>query len=154
MQDTARYVKTEKGATEISKRRNNLKGRVRTMLILIDPAKNASELRRQAVQLGLGADVLEQLLHEGYIEPVGAAAQPHDISTDELMRFREAKAFMNETVVDALGIRAFGFTLRLERCATRPDLAAMVPEYEKLIAKKRERGEASLLVARMRELLA
>ena len=155
MQDNARYAKTEKGAAEISKRRNNLRGRARTMLILVDPSKGAAELRRQAVALGVGADVLEHLVHEGYIAPVGAASvQPRDVTTDELMRFRNAKAFMNETAVDALGIRAFPFTMRLERCSTRPELAALSAEYEKVIGKKHDGAEVTLLFARLRELLA
>jgi hypothetical protein len=36
---------------------------------------------------------------------------------------------MNDTIVDTLGIRAFGSTLRLERCATRADLVALLPDY-------------------------
>src|SRR4029079_4410772 len=45
MADTTRYTKTEQGAIEISSRRKNLRGRERTMLILIDPSKTADELR-------------------------------------------------------------------------------------------------------------
>ena len=37
MADTTRYAKTEVGAAEISKRRKNLRGRMRTMLLLTDP---------------------------------------------------------------------------------------------------------------------
>ena len=59
MADAARYAKTEKGAEEISKRRKNLDRRMRTMLILVDPAKSAAELATQAVQLGVPPDFLQ-----------------------------------------------------------------------------------------------
>ena len=44
---------------------------------------------------------------------------------DQVAHFRVAKAFMNETIVDALGIRAFMFTLKLEKCATGADLVLL-----------------------------
>jgi hypothetical protein len=83
-----------------------------------------------------------------------SAAPSGPISDDELARFRAAKSFMNETVVNALGFRAFMFTLRLERCATRPELAQLLPDYEKALRKGAGAAEAQVLVQRMRELLA
>jgi hypothetical protein len=76
------------------------------------------------------------------------------VTKDELARFRAAKAFINETVVDALGVRAFMFTLKLERCSTLADLVEMLPDYAKAIAKGRGEAEARLLVDRAAELLA
>jgi hypothetical protein len=76
------------------------------------------------------------------------------VSRDELARFRAAKSFINETVVDALGVRAFLFTLKLERCSTRDDLAALLPDYAKAIRKFRGEAETRLLVDRANELLS
>ena len=154
-----RYVKTEKGATEISKRRNNLRGRLRTMLILMDATKSAEDLRRQAERIGAPADFLEVLERDGYIAPLGragvpAAAPPLAVAADEFSRFRAAKSFMNESIVDALGIRAFTFTLRLERCATRADLAELIPDYAKGLRKSLDEVETRVLVDRAQELLA
>jgi hypothetical protein len=156
-----RYTKTEKGAEEISKRRKNLPQRMRTMLILVDPSKTAAELATQAAQLGVPADFLQTLMSEGFIAPVGAAgaaapgagAHGGDGSGDELARFRKAQAFMNETIVNALGIRAFMFTLKLEHCSTRADLTAVVPDYVKALRKGTDDTEARVLVDRLRELL-
>jgi hypothetical protein len=72
---------------------------------------------------------------------------------DEVGRFRIAKAFMNDTIVDALGIRAFMFTLRLERCATRDDLKTLLPDYARSLMKKLPRPDASVLIERTGELL-
>lgn len=171
--EALRYTKTSKGADEIGQRRNNLRGKMRTMLILVDPAKTADQLREQAVKIGVDPGFLDAMLRDGYITPVGApslsvvggtthvlpraqapaASAPSPASQDEFGRFREAKAFMNETIVDALGIRAFMFTLKLERCSTRPELVQLVPDYAKGIRKASSPEEAHALTERMNELL-
>src|SRR5438874_1535141 len=113
MLQAVRYAKTATGVEEITARRNNLRGKLRTMLILIDPAKSADELREQGARIGAPADFLDTLLADGYIAPVAnrvaATSQAISevsvpVSSDELARFRDAKSFMNETVVSALGI--------------------------------------------------
>jgi hypothetical protein len=162
---TTHYAKTDKGLEEIRSRGKSLRGRLRTMLILIDPAKTDAELRASAAQIGVEPDFLETLLRDGYVapvggpEPAGAEAAGTDppqrvVTRDELARFRAAKAFINETIVDALGVRAFLFTLKLERCSTRADLTALLPDYEKAIRKFRGEAETQLLVERAHELLA
>lgn len=153
------YTKTEKGMDEIGQRRNNLRGKMRTMLILVDPAKPAEALLDQGVRIGVAPDFLDTLLREGYVAPVSTApvaieAAGNDVPEDELARFRRAKSFMNETVVTALGIRAFMFTLRLERCVTRVDLGELLPDYQKALRKVATELEARALEDRMRELLA
>jgi hypothetical protein len=114
--------------------------------------------------MGGPPDALAKLAAEGYIAEVGGqgaapAAAPATPATsaaathDELASFRIAKAFMNDTIVDSLGIRAFVFTMRLERCATRGDLIALLPDYTEALAKKLDRNAALALVERTRELL-
>jgi len=61
---------------------------------------------------------------------------------------------MNETIVDARGIRAFGFTLKLERCSTLADLAALMPEYTEGLLKSVDREVVRAMVDRARELVA
>jgi hypothetical protein len=146
------------GVAEISKRRKNLRGRMRTMLILTDPSRTVEELRAQAVQLGVPDDFLETLVRDGYLAPV-AGSEPvesvaHAVSDRELARFRRVQAFIQETIVDAMGVRAFMFTLKLERCVTRTELEALLPEYEKAIGKFRDEAQTRLLVARAKDLLA
>ena len=158
MADTTRYAKTEVGAAEISKRRKNLRGRMRTMLILTDPSRTVEELRAQAAQLGVADDFLDTLVREGYLARV-AGSEPAEpamqaVSDRELARFRRAQAFIQETIVDAMGVRAFMFTLKLERCVTRAELEALLPEYEKAIGKFRDEAQTRLLVGRAKELLA
>jgi hypothetical protein len=157
------FNRTSKGHGEITGGRKTLKGKLRTVLFLIDPGKDAAAIRQQVEFIGGPPDALEQLVAQGYIEEIGgagagAATGPSTTSTaavdSELANFRVAKAFMNDTIVDALGIRAFGFTLRLERCATRADLAALLSDYAEALLKKLDRPAAQALVLRTRELLA
>ncbi len=233
MIETVRYAKTEKGVDEIMARRNNLRGKLRTMLILTDPSKSVDALREQGARVGVQPDFLESLAAEGYIAPVGGGAValapapaassgsgapirangdasthagmslngtvpggnasvplngnasrtngsapvngsvPTDghapangnailgdvasaptVTVDELSRFRAAKSFMNETVVSALGLRAFVFTLRLERCSTRADLGQLMPDYEKALRKVAPEPEARVMAERLRGMLA
>jgi hypothetical protein len=160
MAGTTRFAKTDKGLEEIRFRGKNLRGRLRTMLILIDPSKTENDLRASAVRIGVEPDFLETLLRDGFVAPVaesetGPAYQaPRVVTRAERARFRAAKSFINETIVDALGVRAFLFTLKLERCSTRADLAALLPDYEKAIRKFRGEAETKLLVERANELLS
>ena len=153
-----RFARTEKGHGEIVEGRRNLRGKVRTLLFLIDPAKSAEQIEQQAEQIGATYEQLAQLITDGYVVELGTATPANDASAgvseiDQAGRFRIAKAFMNDTIVDALGIRAFMFTLRLERCATRDDLKALLPAYEQSLTKKRPPWDAVAMIERTREFL-
>ena len=164
--DNRRFARTQKGHDEIANQRKTLKGKLRTTLFLVDPGKSADAIQQQVALMGGPPDALAQLLAEGYIAEVGgggsagggaqagAAAAPSIATTDdELASFRVAKAFMNDTIVDSLGMRAFVFTLRLERCSTRADLAALLPDYTQALAKKLDKNAMGAIVERTRELL-
>ena len=157
---TRRLARTEKGHGEIVEGRRNLRGKVRTLLFLIDPAKSAEQIEQQASQIGATYEQLAQLVADGYVVELvteTAIAANDDKAAvdviDEVGRFRIAKAFMNDTIVDALGIRAFLFTLRLERCATRADLKTLLPDYARSLMKKLPVPDASVLIERTGELL-
>ena len=156
---TRRFARTEKGHGEIVEGRRNLRGKVRTLLFLIDPAKSAEQIEQQAGQIGATYEQLAQLITDGYVVELATGVPANDADAgpgtaiDEVGRFRIAKAFMNDTIVDTLGIRAFLFTLRLERCATRADLKALLPDYAQALTKKLAQPDASVLLQRSRELL-
>lgn len=153
-----RFERTPKGQLEISQGTKSLPAKLRTVLFLIDPGKDPAEIERQVALMGAPANALAQLAEGGYIVPVKAFNAP--IATgdqsieDQLAQFRVAKAFMNDTIVDALGIRAFMFTLKLERCATAADLATLLPDYAQALLKKVDREAVRAMVERARELLA
>jgi len=68
MVNVVRYEKTAKGVDEIGRRRN-LTGKLRVMLILVDPSKTADQLLAQAAQIGAPADCLDTMARDGYIAP-------------------------------------------------------------------------------------
>lgn len=69
-------------------------------------------------------------------------------------KFRAALKFMNDSAVDLLGLRAFFFTLKLEKCYTPQDLLALLPDFSKAIAKSNGPEMARALEDRARQLLS
>ena len=92
---TARFARTEKGHAEIAQRQRNLRGKLRMVLFLVDPAKSLDEIRQQAAQIGAPDDAITQLAAEGYIEEIGPGAPPavvadHDGASDGPERARSS----------------------------------------------------------------
>lgn len=163
-------VKTAAGIAEIKTRSRKLSQRLRTVLILIDGRLNVNEVQQRAAGLGLPDGFLESLARDGLIElRPGAAPAPIsvvDISTadepapagpadltEEFKRVQRIQKFMNESVVNALGIRAFFFTLALDECHTRDDLVKMIPDFEKSLTKGGGAEMAKVMTQRLREML-
>ena len=155
--DQRRFGRTFKGQQEISQGHKTLKGKLRTVLFLIDATKTGDDIQRQVLLIGAPLDSVSQLMNGGYVAEIGPPGSPlpEGVASieDAVANFRVAKAFMNETIVDALGIRAFGFTLKLERCATAEDLVTLLPTYTESLLKKLDREAVRALVERTRELL-
>ena len=140
------YGKSDLGMQEIGNRKLKLAPRLRTMLILVDGHQTALILQEEAAKIGAPDDFLDLLLNLGLIKKVGKAtdqtsmdpdrpARRHADRVDEFERFRTAKDFMNVTVVDALGIRSFFFTLKLERAGNLVDLRELAGPYRDAILK-------------------
>ncbi len=91
----------------------------------------------------------------GNRDPASAgAASVSATGVSEYDKFRVAKQFMNDTVVNSLGIKSFFFTLKLEKCSTREDLRGLLEPYSKAMEKSSGAQEEALLTQRLRELLA
>jgi hypothetical protein len=61
---------------------------------------------------------------------------------------------MNTTIVDALGIKSFFFTMKLERAGNTADLAGLLDDYEKAIAKAQGAEQAGVLAQQVRRMIA
>lgn len=158
------YGKTTLGVQEVSNRKMKLAPRLRTMLILIDGRQPALILKDEAEKLGAPDDFLDQLLRLLLIEKSGnvnslkakaadpLASQPTLVG-DEFARFLAAKDFMNVTVVDALGIKSFFFTLKLERAGNLADLRELIESYRNAILKGSGKDEARVFTERLNALL-
>ena len=156
------YVKTVAGANEVKLRSRALPPRLRTMLIMVDGTRTAAQLHAAATMLGAPVDFLHMLLHRGLVAarpfapaPVtlavsGLSLPDVELPSTEAERFLAAQKFMNDTTVDALGLRAFFFTLKLEKAGTCADLRLLLPEFIKGVTKgagpdKARRFEAQVL---------
>lgn len=170
MSVAATYHKTHKGNDEIQSRKNKISIKQRNLLIMINGAKPIDALNDIAVKMGLSPDDLVRLEEAGFIErdaqaapaspaaPVNAAPATVETDTpairpDEAAKFRIAHKFMNDTVVNSLGLKAFFFTLKLERCATRADLSELLGAYSKVLTKATGPTETEVMVDHARELL-
>ena len=60
---------------------------------------------------------------------------------------------MNDSVVNALGMRAFFLTLKIEGCSNTGELANLLDDYSKAIEKGSGPEAAAVLTERARELL-
>jgi len=165
MKNQRRYAKTTKGIDEIGRRQHNLTGKVRMMLILVDPSKTEEQLRMQAARIGAPADCLETMVRNGYIAPVQTATTGGIVTgvpqvdgttviANGAARIGSAKAFMKQTLSAGLGNAASLLGARVERAATLTELAQLMPEYEKAVANVSGNIEADLLALRLRHLLS
>lgn len=164
MRDANLYFKTLAGQDEIRARRLKLPPRLRTMLIMVDGAHSVASLRQAAQTLGAPEDFLDTLISMGLVAPAralppavvpvaaAAAAAPTPTgSTGE--RFSSIQKLMNDSAVDALGLRAFFYTLKLEKCFTAADLMSLLPELVKAVTRHKGEASAQALEARIRTLL-
>jgi hypothetical protein len=150
------YSKSARGIEEVSNRMMNLSSEARTMLILVDGHVPIFALREAARKVGAAPDFLEQLQTMGLVVKSGSVASQNVVSaqrTDEFTRFRLAQDFMNKTVVNALGIKAFFFTLRLERASNLKELRELIASYKEAIAKGSGEAEADVLASRLQAMM-
>jgi hypothetical protein len=176
------YIKTPLGIDEIQNRTLNLAPRLRTMLIMIDGHKPVSVLKESAAKFSCPEDFIESLEAAGLIAKLDATAgtpPPKVVATvpvassdsiammttaaassapvepiqDEYARFRVAKDFMNTAVVNSLGMKAFFFTLKLERAGTVDDLRGLVKPFQDALTKAIGAAKADELTKQLLEYL-
>jgi hypothetical protein len=178
--DNQVYVKSALGSEELKSRARRLPSRMRTMLIMVDGVQTLAQLNAAAASLGAPDACMAFLLEQGLIElkakpkaahraahtngPVGnngGAAKadvdpfidPEEGVLNEAARYLAAQKLMNDSAVDALGLRAFFFTLKLERSFTCDDLRAALPDFNKALSKGKDPAAAAIIEARVRVLL-
>ena len=148
------YRKTEKGLAEITSTERTVDRRLRPLLILIDGNRTANSIHALISGIGIREEDFDQLANNGYIEPVARPDQrlaANDAAApaagpvpqrSSLERFADGQRYINETVTDKLGLRAFFFVLKIEKCSSAEELMALLPEFEQAIAKKLDKAYA------------
>jgi hypothetical protein len=166
MQPTDVLVKTDKGVEEVKTRKYRLAARSRILLFMIDGRHAIGEILDQTSKLGMPATALKELIDGEFVTNISAStiratttgtsapgASGGQAVSDDIERYIRAQKFMNDTIVDALGIKAFFFTLKLERCANIADLQELMDDYTKAMEKNMGGDMAQLAIRRVRDLL-
>ncbi|HEY0178982.1 MAG TPA: hypothetical protein VGC30_05055 [Dokdonella sp.] len=157
MRDVDVPVKTDAGRREVEERRFRLSPRQRSLLIAIHGEQTVAELRAQFASLGDFDASLAKLAEDGLVVARAAAARPQRAPAAAPAAFgglSTVRQFMNETVVAALGLRAFLFTLKLEKCYARQELVELLPEYRRVLAKAKGEEFALAMAQRVEAMLA
>jgi hypothetical protein len=163
MQPTDVLVKTDKGVEEVKTRKYRLAARSRILLFMIDGRHAIGEILDQTAKLGMPATALKELIDGEFVTNIsastirattpGKSAGAGQAISDDVERYIRAQKFMNDTIVDAMGIKAFFFTLKLERCGNVSDLQELVDDYTKAMEKNLGGDMAQLAIRRVRDLL-
>lgn len=166
-------VKTAAGRAEVGDRRHKLGPRHRMVLISINGELSVGTIRQQFRSLNELDTVLEDLLGAGLIEIPGAAeaavvppvvqntspsapaasSPPVTASPQTNGTLQAARDFMNKAVVAKLGLRAFMFTLRIEKCVSKQELLDLLPEFRRVLRKGVDAAGVAELSARAEELI-
>ena len=149
-------VKTALGRTEVSERRLKLGSRQRVLLIALSGEDPVGRLRQQFRSLGDVDALLKELVDAGLVEyaPSARGAQPAAANEADIAPVPRARQFMNDSVVANLGLRAFMFTLKIERCYTKQELLDLLPEYRRSLAKSLDESATSAFMQRAQALIA
>ncbi len=172
MDDSETYVKTASGIDEVRARTLQLSQRLRTMLIMVDGTRTVAQLRHAQVTLGAPEDFLESLVALGLVASDSASAPaaraatprapvdvelglslPDKVPAEDAEKYRAALKFMNDTAVDLIGLRAFFFTLKIEKCFTMADLKELIPQFSAAIAKSKGPDVARALEERVQRMI-
>ncbi len=139
------YHKTPKGAEAIANRQSGLGPRLRPLLIMVDGKRSFTDL---AALTGECEALLDQLVAEGLIEPVGgapaAAAGPaagrpeaHSAPTaptpQVVVSLPEAKRCATRMLVDMLGPTSEMLCLKIESARTLADFVTAVKRARELV---------------------
>lgn len=160
MRDSDVPVKTNEGRDEIEHRTRKLPPMLRSILLIVDGERSARHLRELAVSLHGPADALEQLEQMGLIAssaavaaslaaqaPARAPASETAPLSAPAQRYQALYSLMSEAVRDHLGLRGYFLQLKIERCTSSDELAALLPELSAALAKVRKDDVAAQIEA-------
>ena len=169
MRDTDVPNKTPAGRAEISARKLHLNPRQRTVLIAINGHQSMQEIRTQFRVLGDVDAIIGNLRESGLLEMVGSAGEASNARSaspyaapaapvaasdaPQMPPLGLVRQFMNESSVAALGLRAFMFTLKLERCYSKEELLGLLPEYKRVLGKAKDQAYADAMTRHAEKML-
>lgn len=156
------YRKTDKGHAEIDTRAHHLPPRLRSALILVDGKRSDDELRKLVLQ---DPDAtLQQLLEQGFIEPVGATpakapaappAAPAAAKTESQLTSSVAPSQLEQIKREAvrslnnhLGPMADNLSLKIEKARSMAELRPLLETGAQIILNASGTGAAADFTSR------
>jgi hypothetical protein len=150
--------KTEKGVFAIRDRDRSLGPRGRTLLILVDGVKTATQLSAVGQDAAQGMELIQQLLNDGWIEVVGSAAPSaaasSAVSAPAATAVAVPKRNLNDSIRAAcrhlesfMGLGADPLSMQLEKCKSNAEFEAKVQEISQLLVRAHSEKRASDFVA-------
>lgn len=158
-------VKTEKGRDAMARRVPELVPRLRSMLILVDGKRSASELDKLGAGLGGGGALLEQLLAHGWIAPLDGsvpfqntvpfsdsgpaavtaptpmvAAEAPAAVAPAALPLADARRLVVRFVNDQVGPMGEQTAMRIESCKTAAELQSLLPRVRDALQNFRGMG--------------
>lgn len=179
MRESAIPVKTAAGRLEVDERKHKLGARHRMVLISINGERSVAGIRQQFAAINEIDSLLEELAADGMIEvadgdagmspsevvtapppelrpapapaPVAEAAPQHARGDDEGLR--AAREFMSRMLTAKVGLRAFLFTQKIEKCPSRQALREYLPEFRRALRKSVDAGRVAEFSAHVEALI-
>ncbi|MGB0134563.1 hypothetical protein [Dokdonella sp.] len=81
------------------------------------------------------------------------ASPPASLATGSDEGLHEARDYMSRTLSAKVGIRAFLFTQKVDRCQTREALHELLPEFRRLLRKNLDAGRVNEFSANVEQLI-
>lgn len=156
------FDKTGKGREEIATRKYHLAPRLRTLLVLVDGKQNKEDLLKKVAGIGLGAESIDELFHQGFIEIASGATPEESAATRPLSasglpeggnQLQAIRHFYTETIKSTVGLRGYGLQLKVEKAASIDDFRALRQLYLDAVLKAKGNDVARSLSGQLDRLL-
>ncbi len=152
MDRKAIYRKTALGLAEITTANRTVERRLRPLLILTDGNRTAAHVHSLTSAIGIREDDFDLLVAGGFIEAIARPQLPAVIARagqtaqhwpavsaqprSDFERYSDGKRYFCESATEQLGVMAFLFVLKVEKCSSVEDLMALLPEFERTMTRK------------------
>lgn len=159
-----KLLKTSLGMAALADRDKRLSSKIRMLLVTVDGTIDETELRKIATDIGAPVDAVDTLFalnlvaveraSDAVLEvPAESASEAGQTVGDAFGRLRMGAAIMNELASDVLGLKAFFFVLKVEKCGSVAELAQLLPGLEAAVIKAHGSEAGARLLDPLRRLL-
>jgi hypothetical protein len=154
------FVKTELGTKELVERKMGLAIDVRRLLILVDGKHTVAQILARGRAFHADAAAFAELERAGLIERLFSArsaeqvqAGPVERSADEVQRFMAAQRALSNAINEHLGIRGYGFVLRLQKTGNLRDLHELLPDFAQALVKRKGMEAATPIITALEQMI-